>query len=108
MKINPQKLIKEFEATGIPVVSVHADGRYFLADTATPEQLEAAAKIVAAHTPEDYLEERQTAYLENGLTPEAMLEALWQQVVEHQPDASNALQSVREHINAKFPKDEAK
>jgi hypothetical protein len=105
--INPTKLHQELVQAGIPIDGVDDSNPptiSFRAE-ATDKQKEMALKIVAAHVPEDYLDKRKTAYLQEGITPDAMIAALWERVVENHPEASNALQEQREAIKAKFPKD---
>lgn len=105
--INVGKLHQELVQAGIPIDGVvDATPPYIdFRPEATDEQRQQAQAILDAHVPEDYRDRRQQAYIERGVTVEAMVIALWERVVEGRPEASDALQSIRETIKAEFPAD---
>jgi hypothetical protein len=53
MMINLMKLHNELVLAGLPIVGVSSDGRVDFDGTETPENIEAAALIVAAHDPSE-------------------------------------------------------
>lgn len=65
MTINLPKLHQELLDAGLPIVGVSSDGRVDFDGTETPENIEAAALLVAAHDPSEPfvipLEERLVA-----------------------------------------------
>lgn len=104
--INTNKLHQELVQAGIPIDGV-ADTippRIDFQAEATAAQQQQALTILAAHIPEDYVDKRQQAYIERGVTAEALIAALWERVVEGRPEAAEALQTIRESIKAQFPK----
>lgn len=106
--INVGKLHQELVQAGIPIDGVvdETPPRIDFRPEATDEQRQQVQAILEAHVPEDYQDKRQQAYLARGVTPEAMIEALWQRVVEGRPEASEALQLIRDSIQAEFPKED--
>lgn len=105
MDINVAKLHQELVSAGIPIEGVAATEppRIDFSPEATKQQRVLAGEILAKHVPEDYQDKRHKAYLEHGITYEALVTALWEQVVEGQPDAVDALQKAREEIKQQFP-----
>lgn len=62
--------------------------------------------IVMDDTPESSVEElRKAEYERLGCTTEALIVALWEQVVENRPESANALQTKRESVKASIPKE---
>ena len=53
---------------------------------------------------ENYSNERAQAYLNAGITIEAMTIALWERVIENRPQLSDELQAKRIEIKNQFPK----
>ncbi|MCP4545956.1 MAG: hypothetical protein GY835_05760 [bacterium] len=51
-----------------------------------------------------YQSQRRAAYLRAGLTPEALLVALWEAVVEERDDGLIELQAKREAIKSQYPR----
>lgn len=105
MQINVTKLHRELVEAGIPLEGVAATEPPridFLAAT-TEEQRALAEEILAVHVPENDQDKRQQAYLEAGVTVEAMVAALWERVVEERSDTSEALQMVRVAVQQQFP-----
>ncbi len=104
--INATKLHQELVKAGIPIDGVGdtVPPRIDFRPEATEVQQEQALAILAAHVPEDYLDKRQAAYVQEGVTIKAMVVAVWERVVEGRPEASDALQAIRERIKAQFPK----
>ena len=105
MTINTQKLHRELEAAGIPIDGVASDGRINFRSEVTDEQRQRALAIQQAHVPEDYLDKRRAAYLEQGITVENLVLALWERMVEGKPEASENLQALREAIHQQFPEE---
>lgn len=104
--INVNKLDRELRLAGIPIDGV-SDGeptRIDFRPEATEVQRRRAQEILGAHVPEDDEDKRQRAYLEQGITPEAMIAALWERVVEGQVGATDALQAKRESVKQRIPK----
>ena len=52
----------------------------------------------------DYAFKRQAEYLKEGITSEALIVALWEQIVENRPEAAQTLQAKRTAVKAKHPK----
>ncbi len=50
-----------------------------------------------------YLEERAVAYASQGLTPSAMIEALWQKTMESYTATADAMQVIRTQIKNEYP-----
>jgi len=105
MQINVTKLHRELVEAGIPIEGVAATEppRIDFLVEATDEQRVLAEEILEAHVPKDDREKRQQAYLEAGVTPEAMIAALWERMVEGRSEASEALQAIREAVQQQFP-----
>jgi hypothetical protein len=49
-------------------------------------------------------QQRQQAYLDAGITTDAMIVALWERDVEGRPEALNKIESQRQLIKQEFPK----
>lgn len=105
--INVTKLHQELVQAGIPIdgVADETPPRIDFRPEATEKQRQQAQTILEAHVPEDYRDRREKAYVERGVTVEAMVIALWERVVEGRPEASEALQAIREGVKAEFPAD---
>jgi len=58
----------------------------------------------ALHKATEYCRKRESEYTLAGLTDKALLIALWERVVEDNPEPSNSLQVERAAIKAKHPK----
>jgi len=56
------------------------------------------AAIIAAHNPRDVEDERRKKYNAAGVTIEAMIVALWEQVVEQRPAAAQELELLRQGV----------
>lgn len=96
--VNIWKLYKELAAAGLPVCGVSSAGRMdFTRPLSAVEQV-LAGQLLNAHVPDDRAEDRQKAYLEQGITPEAMVIALWEHIIENRPQSAQALQTLREQI----------
>ena len=49
-------------------------------------------------------EKRKAEYLEKGLTPEKLIIALWEKVVEGRSEEADKLQAERQKVKEKYPK----
>ena len=49
-------------------------------------------------------EKRKAEYLEKGLTPEKLIIALWEDMVEGRPEEVNRIQAERLAVKQKYPK----
>lgn len=97
--ILPIKLYNELIAAGIPVDGCSSDGRIDFKPEATLEQRQQATAILAAHDPTPSLaERREMEYLKQGVTDHALIDALWEKLIENKPDLADALQAVREKV----------
>lgn len=76
-EINLVKLQAELAAAGLPVCSVHADGRLDYAVKPSEQELSMAEAIVAAHDPSDSLEEFYKALAGAGFDLRRLVYALW-------------------------------
>ncbi len=76
-EINLVKLQAELAAAGLPVCSVHADGRLDYAVKPTAEQVSAAEAVLAAHDPFDPLEGFYAALAAAGFDLRRAVYALW-------------------------------
>jgi len=76
-EINLVKLQAELAAAGLPVCSVHADGRLDYAVKPTAEQVSAAEALLAAHDPSDALEEFYKSLAGAGFDLRRVVYALW-------------------------------
>jgi len=76
-EINVAKLQDELAAAGLPVCSVHADGKLDFAVKPTPEQVSAAEAVLAAHDPSDPLEGFYGALAVAGFDLRRVVYALW-------------------------------
>lgn len=47
---------------------------------------------------------RRSEYLKHGITSEELLVALWEKVVENQPESANQIQVKRNGVKQKYPK----
>ena len=65
---------------------------------------EVAQSLLGKKARENYSNERAQAYLNAGITIEAMTIALWERVVENRLELSNELQTIRIEIKNRFPK----
>lgn len=63
------------------------------------------ATILAIMDKKNYAEKRKIGYEKEGVTVEAMAEALWEKIVENRPEKATALQTKRLVIKQKYPKD---
>jgi hypothetical protein len=104
MQINAKKLHRELIDAGVPIEGVSATEppRIDFLPEATEENRELANRILAAHVPDDPLERRHQAYVEAGVTLEAMVEALWEYVVESRSASADSLQTIRQSINERY------
>jgi Zn-dependent M16 (insulinase) family peptidase len=98
--INVAKLHQELLRAGIPIEGVAATEppRIDFLPGATEEHRKQADTILAAHIPEDVEEKRRVAYAQRGVTAEAMVEALWEYIVEGRPEAVQKLQATRQTV----------
>jgi hypothetical protein len=102
---NPLKLHKDLAAAGLPVVSVSSAGRLDFSRQLTPQEQTLANQIAAAHTPADPSAERLAAYNLAGITPEELIVALWEKIIENRPEAADSLQSERLAVKDAIPKE---
>ena len=73
---------------------------YYWIDTADP----LVQPLLEKKAREGYSIERAQAYLNAGITVEAMTVALWERAVENRPQLSDELQAKRLEIKNRFPK----
>ena len=96
--VNPMKLHKELLAAGLPVESVVCDGRMYFTRELNAAEVNLADALLAAHDAFDLEAARRAAYLELGIDTDALVIALWEQVIEGRPEAAAALQVLREQV----------
>ena len=103
--INVGKLHRELVEAGIPIdgVSDMEPPRIDFRPEATAAQKKQAAAILKAHVPEDNQDRREQAYQAQGISAEAMIMALWEQVIEGNPKKAQTLQKMRLAIQDEFP-----
>lgn len=101
---DPEKLHNELLAAGIPVLSVNMYGATYCSRKLTDEEQKTVDKTKEAHTTEPTAAElRYQAYLQAGITAEALAVALWESTVEGKTEAITAIQAKREAIKEKYP-----
>lgn len=70
----------------------------------TQDECEATWKtILDERAAIQYAADRQREYLKRGVTPELMVVALWEKLVENKPDAVQQLQDIRDQVKAEIP-----
>lgn len=100
---NPEKLHQELERAGLPVVSVDIFANAEFSRPLSEQEQQTAKQIIQNHDPDPSPEERcRAAYLAAGITPEALIAALWEKVVEGRPASADELQARREAIKALY------
>jgi len=52
----------------------------------------------------DLAERRQAEYVKAGASTDALVVALWEQIVEDKPESADALQAIREQVKLDIPK----
>lgn len=50
-------------------------------------------------------ERRQAEYVKQGASTDALVVALWEQIVEDRPESADALQAIREQVKLDIPKE---
>jgi hypothetical protein len=100
---NPAKLTDELLKANLPVVGVSSTGRVDYSRELTKSEKIASAAILAAHDPTaTTAEARQAAYIAAGITPNAMVQALWDQVVANDSTRTAAIKEKINLINAQI------
>ena len=97
-KINVTKLDRELREADIPIDGCNSSGRIDFKKEVTKEQTELAQKILSAHVPYDYIEERAKAY---PCIQEQLDMLYWDKV-----NGTNIWQEKITEIKAKYPKEE--
>jgi hypothetical protein len=86
--INVSGLHEELEKAGLPVVGVDSNGKICWAEGATGQQIAQGAQILAQHRGKPARAEQLNAV---GITPPAMVEALWEKVFLAKDDKAQLL-----------------
>jgi hypothetical protein len=104
MKMDVRKLYWELVNAGIPVEGVSASEplRIDFRKEATDADRKKAQQILAAHVPDTVGSRRRAAYLQQGITTDEMIVALWERVVEGRSESSDELQHLREVIKRRL------
>lgn len=91
---DPKRLTQELMAAGLPVAGVASSGRIDYSRELTKKEKELALSVAQAHdaSAEPFLV-RQEAFLKAGVTPEKMLFALWDRVVNGESAAAESLRA---------------
>ena len=98
--VNPTKLHQELLDAGLPVVSVASDGRVdYSRDLTTTEQATAAGVIAAHNSAQTTEEARIDAYFDAGISLQDLVFALWKKIMQEDPTAADALQTLMDSIN---------
>ncbi len=98
--VNPVKLHQELLNAGLPAVSVSSDGRVDYSRELTQTEETAAAAVIAAHSSALSTEEtRIEAYLNNGISIQSMVFALWNKVMNSDATAVDKIQAEMDVIN---------
>lgn len=58
--------------------------------------------VIAFRTPSKEAQ-RTTRYMEVGATPDQMVIALWEKIMENRPQAADAMQSIRQQVKQEIP-----
>ena len=53
----------------------------------------------------DLAERRQAEYVKQGASTDALVVALWEQIVEDRPESADALQAIRAQVKLDIPKE---
>jgi hypothetical protein len=100
---NPEKLHKELQAAGFPVVGVSSDGRIDYSRELTKSEKTALAASIASFDPAPTKEEsRLEAYKAKGITPELLIWALWDQVIKADSTKAIAIEKLMTEIDLKI------
>ncbi len=102
IEYNAEKLHAQLCTAGLPIYGVTSEGRIDWLEKPTEAMLAQAESIKSAHVPVTAQDELQTAYRSSGITIEAMVQALWQRLVENDPTAVDALQARMQEIRVKM------
>ncbi len=91
---NPARLFEELKAEGIPIVSIDEFGTAVCSRVLTSGEEGALQALIAAHDPnaEDEAAALQEELLNEGVTDERLLAALWDAVIEQDDSAASVLQ----------------
>lgn len=109
MNVNVRKLYWELLNAGIPVEGVSATDplRIDFRKEATDADRRKAQQILAAYTEDTRASRRREAYLQQGITTDEMIVALWERVVEGRSETSDELQHLREVIKRRLSSQDA-
>jgi hypothetical protein len=98
---NPQKLTEELKAEGLPVAGVSSSGRVDYSRELTASEIKSSQAVISAHDPAPKTKDlRIQAYLDAGITLEALVFALWDQIIKEDGSAAAGLQAKMETINS--------
>jgi len=97
---DPAKLHEALKSAGFPVVGVASTGRVDYARELTKSEIEASKALILAFDPAPSLEEaRLKAYQERGITTEKLTWALWEHIINSNPEPYLALQKIMDEVN---------
>ncbi|MCD4753762.1 MAG: hypothetical protein K8R40_11880 [Anaerolineaceae bacterium] len=91
---DPTSLFEELKAEGIPIISIDEFGNAVCSRVLTSNEEGALQAVIEAHDPhaEDEAAALQEELLNEGVTDERLLAALWDAVIEQDDNAARALQ----------------
>ena len=98
---DPAKLHDALKSAGLPVVGVASTGRVDYARALTKTEIEASKALISSFDPAPSVEEaRLKAYQGKGITTEKLAWALWEHIINSNPEPYLALQNVMDDVNA--------
>ena len=98
---NPEKLHKELEAAGLPVVGVCNTGRVDYSRALTKTESSKAKSVVDSYDPKPTTQKlRIKAYSAAGITLEDLVFALWEHLIKSDSTKAAAIQVKMEAIDA--------
>jgi hypothetical protein len=80
------------------------EGLTWLDESPKPEKNTLDQEYIEYQTKYGYIAKREEAYQAAGLTPQALTIALWERLVENNPQTSDALEIIRQDIKNRYPK----
>jgi len=97
---DPLKLHESLKAAGLPVVGVASTGRIDYSRELTKSEKSAAYALIAGFDPAPSAEEaRLMAYYERGITLEKLTWALWEHIINSNPEPYLVLQNIINDVN---------
>ena len=97
---NSTKLHKELIAAGLEIEGVTSEGRIDWKADPTPEMISQANQVMANHLVLGEEEARRQMLLDRSITPEMLVDALWQKIIDGNPEPADKLQQL---IQGVFP-----